>query len=362
MFKKILLLLMVSVMAVLTFAPMQAASNLKVLTSSADVSFPQSINFKVSAQSDAKITEIRLQYIIDMIGFATVINEAYVPIQSSTKVDTEWEWDLTKIGGLPPGTIVRYQWLLKDANGNSLKTPLTEVKFDDGRYTWKSLIQDKVTIYWYQGDQTFGQAIMQATQDALTRLAASTGATIKDPIRLYIYANSTDLQGSMIFPQDWTGGVAFTSYGCIAIGISTSNLDWGKGAIAHELTHLITAQMTLNPYNDIPTWLDEGLAMYNQGPLDILFVNNLDMAIQEKRLVSVRSLASPFSSYSQISYVDYAESYSIVDYLISNYGKDKMFALLDTFRQGSTYDGALQKVYGFNMDGLNTAWQATLNK
>ena len=361
MFKKILLLMLVLVMAVVAFAPVQAAGSLKVLSSSADVSFPQSINFKVSAQGDAKITEIRLQYTIDMIGFATIINEAYVPIQSSTTVNAQWSWDLTKIGGLPPGTIIRYQWLLKDANSNSLKTPLTEVKFDDGRYTWQSLVQDKVTIYWYQGNQSFGQTIMQATQDALTRLAASTGATIKEPVRLYIYANSNDLQGSMIFPQDWTGGVAFPPYGCIAIGISTSNLDWGKEAIAHELTHLIVHQMTLNPYNDLPTWLDEGLAMYNQGPLDITFVNNLDMAIQENRLISVRSLASPFSSYSEISYVDYAESYSIVDYLISTYGKDKMFALLDTFQQGATYDGALQKIYGLNMDSLNTAWQATLN-
>jgi hypothetical protein len=360
MFKKILLLMMVLCMTVLAFAPVQAASNLKVLSSSADVSFPQSINFKVSAQSDAKITEIRLQYSIDMLGFAQVVSEAFVPIQSSTKVDTQWNWDLTKIGGLPPGTTIRYQWLLKDANGNSLKTSLTEVKFDDGRYTWNSLVQDKVTIYWYQGNQSFGQTIMQATQDALTRLAMSTGATIKEPVRLYIYANSNDLQGSMIFPQDWTGGVAFPPYGCIAIGISTSNLDWGKGAIAHELTHLIVHQMTLNPYNDLPTWLDEGLAMYNKGPLDITFTTNLNLAIQENRLISVRSLSSPFSSYSQISYVDYAESYSIVSYLINTYGKDKMFALLDTFQQGSTYDGALQKVYGLNMDGLNTAWQATL--
>ena len=360
MFKKILLLMTVLCITVLAFAPVQAASNLKMLTSSADVSFPQSINFKVSAQSDAKISEIRLQYAIDMLGFAQVISEAYVPIQSSTAVNAQWSWDLTKIGGLPPGTTIRYQWLIKDASGNNLKTPLTEVKFNDGRYTWKSLVQDKVTIYWYQGDQSFGQAIMQATQDALTRLAASTGATIKEPVRLYIYANANDLKGSMIFPQDWTGGVAFTSYGCIAIGISTSNLDWGKGAIAHELTHLITAQMTLNPYNSIPTWLDEGLAMYNEGPLDTTFVAALNQAIQQKRLVSVHSLSSPFSSYSQISYVDYAESYSIISYLINTYGKNKMFALLDTFRQGSTYDGALEKVYSLNMDSLNTAWQATL--
>jgi hypothetical protein len=362
MFKKIVLLIMVLCVMASAVAPVHAAGNLTLLNSSAEVSFPQSINFKISAQSDAKITDIRLQYSIDMLGFAKVINETYISFQSATKVDTQWKWDLTRIGGLPPGTKINYQWLLKDANGNSVKSALTEVKFDDGNHPWKSIAQDKVTLYWYDGNQSFGQTLMQATQDALTRLSASTGATIKDPIRLYIYANQSDLLGSMIFPQEWSGGVAFTSYGCIAIGISSSNLDWGKGAIAHELTHLITAQATDNPYNGLPTWLDEGLAMYNQGPLDISFTNSLNNAIQTKTLITVRTLSSPFSTDAGISYLDYAESYGIVSYLITTYGKDKMAALESTFQQGSTYDGALQKVYGFDMDGLNTRWQATLTK
>jgi hypothetical protein len=177
---------------------------------------------------------------------------------------------------------------------------------------------------------------------------------------MYIYGSNSDLLSSMIFPQEWSGGVAFTRYGCIAIGISSSNLDWGKGAIAHELTHLITEQMTLNPYNELPTWLDEGLAMYNEGPLDSSFTSYLNQAIKANNLISIRSLSSPFSAYADKSYLSYAESYSIVDFLISAYGGNKMFALLDTFRQGSTYDGALYKVYGFDMDGLNTVWQKSL--
>ncbi|MDD5289303.1 MAG: peptidase MA family metallohydrolase [Dehalococcoidales bacterium] len=360
MFKKFLLIAMVLCMAVLSIAPVQAESELRVLTSSAEVSYPQSVNFKISAQSDVNITEVRLQYSVESSGFAQVVSEAYLQITPSTKVDTQWDWDLVRIGGLPPGVTIRYQWLLKDASGTNLKTPFGEVEFDDSRFSWQTLTEGKVTIYWYSGTQSFAQELMQATQSALTRLSASTGASIKDPIRLYIYADSTDLKGSMIFPQEWTGGVAFTRYGCIAIGISSSNLDWGKRAIAHELTHLITAQMTLNPYNDIPTWLDEGLAMYNEGSMQATFTNNLALAIKENRLISVRSLCSPFSAYATISYVSYAESYSIVEYLISNYGKDKMSALLDTFHQGSTYDGALQKVYGFDMDDLNTMWQASL--
>jgi hypothetical protein len=362
MFKKIFFVMIVLCLAALSIAPVQAAGNIKVSASSADVSFPQSINFKVSAQSDAKITEIRLQYSIDMVSFAQVVSESFIVFQSSANVNAQWKWDLTRIGGLPPGTVIRYRWLLKDANGGTLTTPFTEVKFDDGRYTWKSIVQNKVTLYWYQGDQTFGQTLMQATQDALARLSANTGAVIKSPVSLYIYATQADLLGSMIFPQDWTGGVAFTNYGCIAIGISAANLDWGKSTIAHELTHLITAQVTANPYNGLPTWLDEGLAMYNQGPLDMSFMNSLNKAIQSKSLISVRTLSSPFSSDASISYLDYAESHSIVSYLISTYGKDKMAALESAFQQGSTYDGALQKVYGFDMDGLNNAWQATLTK
>ena len=40
-----------------------------------------------------------------------------------------------------------------------------------------------------------------------------------------------------------------------------------------------------------------------------------------------------------------------------SYGSDKMLALLNTFSQGSSYDGTLEEVYGFDMDGLNTLWR-----
>jgi hypothetical protein len=34
-----------------------------------------------------------------------------------------------------------------------------------------------------------------------------------------------------------------------------------------------------------------------------------------------------------------------------------MLELLNTFQQGSTYDGAFQKVYGFDMDKLYSLWK-----
>jgi hypothetical protein len=74
----------------------------------------------------------------------------------------------------------------------------------------------------------------------------------------------------------------------------------------------------------------------------------------------VRSLCSPFSAYSEKARLSYAQSYSLVEYLLDNYGQDKMLDLLALLKQGSTYDESLTEVYGFDIDGLDAFWRATL--
>jgi hypothetical protein len=360
MFKKIMIILAVLCLSILPVIPVHALSSITVSSSSTQAQFPSALTFKVSAQSSVQITEIRLQYTVEQLSFAIVTSEAFVQFTPSTSVTTEWKWDMVQSGGLPPGTVVTYWWVIKDATGNILKTVPAQVTFDDTRFSWQKITQGKVTILWYSGQQSFADDIMSTAQQAIDRLTTDTGAYLKEAIRIYIYANTTDLKGSMIFPQEWTGGVAFTEYSCIAIGISPSNLAWGKRAVAHELTHLVTHQMTFNPYNNLPTWLEEGIAMYNEGPMQSQFSSQLNSAISSKSLISLQTLSSPFSTDSQKSYLSYAESDSVVDFLINTYGKDKMFQLLDTFRQGSTYDGALKKVYGLDTKGLNAKWQMSL--
>jgi hypothetical protein len=147
-------------------------------------------------------------------------------------------------------------------------------------------------------------------------------------INIYIYSSAQDLQGSMIFPQEWTGGVAFTEFNIIAIGIAPSNLTWGQGAMTHELTHVVISQITSNPYSDLPVWLNEGLAMYSEGLLSPQYSSLLKDAVTRGTLISVRSLASPFSSDTNQSLLSYAESFSVINYLTEKFGRDKMLELL----------------------------------
>jgi len=359
MIKKLGVLALIACLFLVILSPslVQAQGELTILDSSAQVEFPSKLNFSLSAQSEVNITDIRLHYVIDQLSHAQVTSEVYIEFAPATTVEASWSWDMRRTGGLPPGSSLEYWWTVEDAKRDKAETAPVRVQFDDTRYPWRSLTEGEVTIYWYQGDESFAQELMTTAQEALVRLAEDTGAHLEKPIKAYIYTSSRDLQGSLIYPQEWTGGVAFTRHGIIAIGIAPNNLDWGKRAMTHELTHLVIHQMIFNPYNDLPNWLDEGLAMYNEGILSPQQAAFLNKAIAEGSLISVRSLSSPFSAYAEQAILAYTQSYSLVEFLINNYGSNKMLELLNIFRQGSSYDGALGKVYGFDMDGLDTRWR-----
>jgi hypothetical protein len=337
-----------------------AQETIAVSDNSTAVSYPQKIDFHLSAQSGTDITDVRLRYMVQRTGFAEVTSEIFVEFLQSPQVDISWSLAMVKVGGMPPGTVIEYWWIITDSAGHRVNTTPRKVTFDDNRFSWKMISWEDITIFWYQGDSSFAQELVIAAQDATYRLADYTGAHLKEPLSLYIYANSRDLQEGMIFPQEWTGGVAFTRYNTLAIAIAPTNLDWGMKTIAHELTHMIVGQITINPYGDLPVWLEEGLAMYVEGEMEPMFAAIFDKALAENSLISLRSLSSPFSAYADESALSYAESYSAVEFLINSFGQDKMLELLNTFKQGSSYDDALLAVYGHDISGIDTLWRKYL--
>lgn len=358
MIKKLVPLFLVFLLLAVAPLPVQAQEGISE-SSSIKIEFPAALTFSLRAESATDITEIALLYKINKITTVKVTTEVKLDFDPAPVVEANWKWDMKK-AGLPPGAEIRYRWEIEDASGHELETAWDTVRFDDDRYTWNSLTGGNVTLFWYQGDQSFAQELLDAANEALKKLAQDTGAYLERPVKIYIYASSEDLRGARVYPQEWTGGLAFTEYGITAIGIAPDNLTWGKRAMAHELAHLVTYQMTFNPYGDIPTWLNEGLSMYAEGDLESNFKALLDEAISKDELISVQSLSSEFPAYAEEARLCYAESYSLVEFLIRTYGKGKMLSLLGTFKQGSSYDYALEKVYGFDTAGLDDLWRLSL--
>lgn len=358
--RKLTLLFLAVFLAAICTAPITAQAQEAIFASyTTTVEFPTGITFDISAESTSNITQVVLNYRINMITNVTVTTEVELEFKAAPAVDTSWEWDMQR-ASLPPGAEIRYSWKIEDAAGHEFETPWTTVRFDDDRYRWNNLTEGNISLLWYKGDQSFAQDLFDTANEALNMLSWNTGASLEQAVEICIYASPEDLRGALINAQEWTGGVSFSEFGILAIGIAPANLAWGERAMAHEVAHLMTYQMTYNPYSDIPTWLSEGLSMYAEGPLNPIFQSLLDRAISEDALISVQSISSNFPASATEAQLSYAESYSLVQFLIQRYGHEKMLSLLRVFKQGSTYDNALEQVYGFNTTELDNLWRQSL--
>ncbi len=74
-------------------------------------------------------------------------------------------------------------------------------------------------------------------------------------------------------------------------------------------------------------------------------------------MITLRSLSSSFPAGHGGASLSYAQSQSLVAYLIDTYGWEKMRELLGIFQEGSTYDDALLRTYGIDMGALDQEWR-----
>ncbi|MBI4332568.1 MAG: peptidase MA domain-containing protein [Chloroflexi bacterium] len=343
--------------------PAPVASNIQLLDSGAAVDFAKTITFKVRAQSSVNITRMTLSYNVDRITVATVINEVRVNFTPSTTAEGQWVWDQRR-GGPPGGATISYQWIIDDASGGRLRTEEKSFVYQDPRFDRTApLTVGLVSLYWYGADADYGRTLMEAAQDALKRLAQDTGAQLERAVKIYVYPSYDELRSALIFPQEWTGGVAFTEFGVIAIGVPTNRagVEYGKRTVSHELAHLVTFQVTFNPYGiNVPPWLNEGLAKYAEGETEADYRSRIEKAIRDNKLFSVRSLSSQFSADTDEALLSYAQSESFARFLVAKYGRDSMLRYLGLFKQGIPAEEGLKQVYGLDYSSFDAAWRASV--
>jgi len=321
------------------------------------LNFPDNIAFRASIESDTTITSVVLEYGTEQLTCGPVIAKAFPQLTPGKNIDVEWTWEMKQSGSLPPGTSIWWRWRYTDENGRESLSEQKNIIWLDSKYNWQTLTSGPISLHWYSGDQTFAQDLLNAADSGLARLQNDAGLQPEKPIQLYIYANTEDMKDAILFEPSWTGGLAYPEYDIVIIGISQQDLAWGRSTIAHELTHVLVGHLTFSCLGDVPTWLNEGLAVYAEGKLDPTSQTQLDQAISSDQLLTIRSLSGGFSEVPSRAYLSYSQSYSIVKFLIDTFGQEKMNSLLITLRDGTTINDALLQVYGFDIDGLESAWR-----
>ncbi len=334
-----------------------AQEGITVISNTYDSLFAEEILYRLEARSESEIEKIVLLY---RIGGEEVTNRGYPDFNPAKEVVAEYVMDVQR-GEIAPFSEIDYFWRIEDAAGNRLDTQPVSFVYEDDRFQWESLTQGKVALYWYDADRAFAQGLLDIALESLDRLEEEVGVELEEPVRLVVYQSKADMMGALV-PRGEVFEAEVITLGTVVSRDTVLLHGTHRGVektIGHELSHVVVHLATENPYADIPAWLDEGLAMYNEGELPAANREALERAIRTNRLISVRSLTAPTGKPEEIN-LFYGEVYSVVEFLLKTYGKGKMAELLAVFKEGAAYDDALMKVYGFDQDGLDVQWRESL--
>jgi len=334
-----------------------AQEGITVISNTYDSLFAEEISFRLEARSDSEIEKVVLLY---TIGGEEVTNRGYPDFTPAKEVAAEYVMDLER-GEIAPFSEIDYFWRIEDVAGNRLDTEPVSFLYEDDRFSWESLAQGKVTLYWYDADEAFAQGLMDIALESLARLEEEVGVGPQEPVKLVVYQSKADMLGALVSRGEVFEAAVITLGTVVSrdtVLLHGTHLGVEK-TIAHELSHVVVHLATENPYAGIPAWLDEGLAMYNEAELPAANREALERAIRENGLISVRSLTAPTGKPEEIN-LFYGEVYSVVEFLLKSYGREKMAELLAVFKEGAAYDDALMEVYGFDQDGLDARWRESL--
>ncbi len=339
-------------------APLRAQAPIDVTGTGVETQFPEQITFQLEAASSAAdIVEVTLLYGASRSEALTL---AELSIEPARQVDLVHELD-TQVYYFAPGTDISYRWLLRDAAGNEVLTPLQEFVYHDERFDWQSRSERNVTVYWYDGGDSFGEALMNTSTRTIERLQDEIGSAVEEPVKIYVYANGSDMRSALESNEvEWVGGQARPSLGLIVAAIAPGNLVEVSRIIPHELSHQVLHQAIENPYGGAPVWFDEGLAVHNQEVLDPGFPDLVNEAAVGGRLIPLEALASSFPADPQQAYLSYAQSHSVVEYLFATYGDEQVTELVEAFAQATPVEQAVPEVLGLSVDDLDAAWRESL--
>ena len=336
-------------------APTLAVTNNEVI-----FNFPETATFLATITSSTEIQSVVLEYGNEQQTCGEVIAKAFPQFTPGTSVNAEWTWEMRQSGSLPPGAQLWWRWRVTNASGQETVSETKTATWLDKDHNWKTINEGWINFHWYRGDESFARDLLDAAQNGLKFNKTQSGLTADAPIDIYIFADTDDYKEAILYEPAWTGGQAFPDQDIVILGISQNDLEWGRDTIVHELTHVLVGHLTFTCLGDVPTWLNEGLAVYSEGGLDRNSQNQLDDAVQNDTLLTIRSLSSGFSEVPEKAYLSYSQSYSVVKYLVETHGQQKMTTLLTSLRDGLTIDQALTQTYGFNVEGLEDAWRLSI--
>lgn len=302
------------------------------------------------------------------------IQEVWVFVHPQGDINT-----IAGIASLHPSNVVTYKLELSEhpiraystiefwyritlEDGTEITTdPETFIYFDN-RFDWQPLAGTPFEIFWYEGDLTFGQEILNTAQEGMSRFQNYLPVPQPADIQAYVYASATELQTALRLSGEsglWIAGHADPDLGVVVVTIPPGPAQTYeiKRQIPHEITHVMLYQWLGEDYYNLPQWLREGLPSMAE-----LFPNPdyallLENAHETESLLPMDTLCENFPLGVSNFLLAYAQSADFTWFIYENYGSTGLEALSRAYADGLSCEQGAQQALGISLAELDREWR-----
>ena len=317
---------------------------------------PRELTFTARVRSAAGLASARLEYLV-LNPDGDIGGSGEVEVAGGPEEDLVYTLQtIAPRRYIPVGSEFSYRWLLEDREGTRFVTEEQRFTFLDGRYRWQSRTEGLVTVYWYGSSTAAAELALASTASSLQDTEDLLEVTVPYPVKVVVWRSEAEGELAQRPRSEVFDATVITGGQRVAPDLLFV-FEPSRIVIRHEAAHIVTKVAGDGPFTTIPSWLDEGTAVYMQPEPGAGYTVALSAAIGGDRTLPLRGLASPPGDPSRVD-VFYGQSWSVVSHLIDLYGRSALAELYRTVKAGSLIDDALLEVYGFDQDGLYNEWRA----
>jgi hypothetical protein len=180
---------------------------------------------------------------------------------------------------------------------------------------------------------------------------------------IFVYDTASGYQAGTGQPA-WSAGASMPGLKAIYTYVGAEN--FFTTVLPHEIGHIIFREFVGFDNPAVPVWLEEGVASYEMETRMSHADELVSQAKADKRLMSIQQLSGSnpqmmFDTKGVSLY--YAEAANIVNYLVSEFGKDSFVLFCQSLRDKKDLNRAIASAYPFeNIEQLNAGWQEHIGK
>lgn len=232
---------------------------------------------------------------------------------------------------------------------------------------WQEAKSTHFIAHYVSAPEDFISRLTDHAEDYYNRIADELGFRRFDfwlwdnRAHIYIYDNTREYQKATGQPA-WSGGCAKMEDKTIYTFLDAPQ--FFESILPHEMGHIIFREFVgFNNYA-VPLWLDEGVASYEERGKRSQAALVIKKAAARGGLMNLGQLSAfnpQLSADTAAVSVFYAESVSIVEYLVKKFGSDNFISFCQQLRDKKDLIRAMGSVYPFEkIEDLDKAWQKYL--